>query len=63
MTKNIQKDEALFACVKDEVSGANQLMKFAQQVSFSKDKKSMVLSFSPPIAASILAKALNRCES
>lgn len=63
MTKNSQKEAALYACVKNEVSGANQLMKFAQQVSFSQDKKSLVLSFSPPIAASTLAKALKRCES
>lgn len=63
MAKTTQKDEALYACVKDEVSGTDQLMPFAQRVSFSQDKKSLVLSFSPPIAASILAKALKRCES
>lgn len=63
MAKNIQKEEALYACVKDEVSSADQLKQFAQHVSFSRDKKSLVLSFSPPIAASILAKALKRCET
>ncbi len=63
MAKNNQKEEALYACVKDEVSSADQLKPFAQHVSFSQDKKSLVLSFSPPIAASILAKALKRCES
>ena len=63
MAKTTKTDQELYACVKDEVSTNTQLMKLAQQVSFSQDKKSLILSFSPPIAASALAKALLRCES
>lgn len=59
----VEKNHAVYACVKEELDATNQLMKLAQQVSFSQERKALVVSFSPPISAQALAMALRRCES
>ncbi len=67
MLKSKKKQQELYTCVKNEVNKemntTNQLMRLAQHVSFSQEKQSLIVSFSPPISARKLASALQNCES